>query len=205
MTACRYEHNKTWAPVHLLCIAASLIHSVLHSSGMQQRIMDSRCCIMQRPYAMQPTTTCHLGELGLASPHGLSALQASAIFARARVHLNKPSAACLVTQQRGRGMQVRDGKVGIADSEEGLVVTNLVAQRAKGKQRAAEGDTEMAMRLQFLMAYDMEDWRDWKTYYRREECRMRHRQPSQAPASAAQRPRQEVRGLPPSARQAGRF
>ena len=75
----------------------------------------------------------------------------------------------------------------IADSDEGLVVTNLSGQKAKGKQRAADSATDLAVRLQFLVAYDMADWQDWKTYYSREDCLMRHREPH-VPAGPRSRP-----------------
>ena len=97
--------------------------------------------------------------------------------------------ACCIPAIVVPGWQVRDARISIADSDQGLVVTNTNKQKSKGKQ-AANADTEIAMRQQFLMAFDMSDWEEWKTYFRRQDCLMPHREPQ--PDGSRKRPRQQV-------------
>ena len=97
-------------------------------------------------------------------------------------------------------VQVRDAKVSISDSHEGLLVHNLQIHKSKGKSKKAEADPnapkESAQRLQFVVAFDMADWEEWKAYFRPQDCLMQHRSPRQeggGPSNAAGRPRGQVR------------
>lgn len=73
---------------------------------------------------------------------------------------------------------MRDARVSIHDSQEreGLVVTNLEEKkrRDRGKDKAPK---EALQRLQFVVAYDMADWREWCACVRREDCLMKTRAP----------------------------
>ncbi|KAK9815099.1 hypothetical protein WJX73_007470 [Symbiochloris irregularis] len=78
---------------------------------------------------------------------------------------------------------VRDARVSISDSEEGMVVTNLEdkKKRDKGKDKAHK---EALQRLQFVVAYDLADWQDWCACISREDCLMKTRPPPPSQAGA---------------------
>lgn len=63
---------------------------------------------------------------------------------------------------------MRDGRARLSNSEKGLLVQHNETRR--------KDNPELQDRMQFVVAYDMEDWATWIKYVKPEDCLTPHRE-----------------------------